>query len=168
MKWRWMRPLAAVIAWTAIGCADGTARLDPIDPFVLEPMPLAAKLIVSRESLVRQLEAAGTLIYVGEAFAQYADAYIDRGFSSGRGCTITARLTRVHAQDFRVEIDAEIRVDLEGREVLRASYRGESSGNAWDGMYSDRSLFWKQAADEALRSVFKGFLADARSQYVSW
>jgi hypothetical protein len=153
----------------AMGCADRVARLDPVDPYIEAPIPLAAAVRVPSESVHQEYTAAGTPIRVGEAFEQYADAYVRRGFSgTGEAVIVTAELRRVHAESFRIEIDAEIRVETRGREVLRSLYSGTSPGNAWDGLYADRKLYWEQATGRALRSLFQRFLDDARTQHRTW
>jgi hypothetical protein len=158
-----------LIAGFALGCADRVARLDPVDPYIESPVPLAAAARVPPESAYQEYTAAGTLIRVGAAFEQYADAYVRRGFSgTGEAAIVTAELRRVHAESFRIEIDAEIRVESKGREVLRGLYSGTSHGNAWDGLSTDRNLYWKQATGRALRSLFQSFLDDARSRHRAW
>lgn len=163
---------APLVSFLALACAErAPLSLEPVSPYVGDPIPLGITLEIPADTASIRYAipgSTGTEILLGEAFEQYARAYLERAFEKGDDVRVAASLATFEARNGRFSIAADLRVARSGREVFQRRYNGTSHGNTWDESFADRRTYWREAANLALRSVFKQFIDDARRDHTSW
>jgi hypothetical protein len=153
--------------------------LDPIASVPTAPLPLAATVRVS-ERTASYVYAANSFmagganqwdIEVGQAITQYADAYLAHAFEPGSDASVDIDLADFDIHDFEAHAAILFAVHRRDAELLRKTYECKGEGYAarvvWGGAFAMKSSM-RQTTDEALRSCFAQFLADARAQAPAW
>lgn len=168
--------LLAAGFWSWAACTHSVS----VSPETPRPTPLEARIPVAitisipartatHVHSVRSI-AAGSAhrwdIEVGKAIAEYANAYLLSAFPPGRDAVIQLDLENFDVHDFEAHCNLRFTVIRDGRRIFQRTYHGEGVGYAarvmWGGaMAMDSSM--RRTTDEALRSLFEQFLADARA-----
>lgn len=163
-----------LLASTA-GCY--TVEMPAIDAVPSAPLPLAARVDVDAETAeftydVRSWSAGIAnrwRMHVGAALAQYADAYLRPAFADGSDGTVAIRIESFDVEDFESRIAARFILSRGADTVVDRTYRAAGKGyyarTFWGGPFAMKSSM-RQSLDEALRSLFEQFLADARAAIV--
>lgn len=168
--------VVAVIASVAAGGCHHV-RLDPIPPASVARLPVAASHEIEPLSSGYQFSmrsfAAGIAnrwtIHVGEALPYYARAYLGEAFQPGDRWAIVVSIEHFEVDDFQARASVRFVVRDGGAETLNRVYLGV--GNSYFKRTVMTGVFgmegsMKKTTDEALRSVFEQFLAEARARVV--
>jgi len=131
--------------------------LAPVDPYIERTAPFAATA-AAQVSVDPVFVAAGTPIYVGDAFRQYTAAYTRAAFSGSEPISIDAELTRVSAANFTIHLDARITVSRGGDQIMGRTYSSSSTSTSkvWEGVRADRPLYWQNETHKSLRQTRGG------------
>jgi hypothetical protein len=162
----------------AVGCF--TVPFNPVEPVQrATPIPYRASLTFPAETAaythsVRSW-AAGIAnsfqIRVGEQLQNYGHAYLDTAFLTGPELRIDIRVNDFDVAQFAAFIDATFTVQRSGNQVFQKQYvaKGGSYGGRTllGGVFAMKSSM-RRTTDDALRSLYEQFLADAGAAHTSW
>jgi hypothetical protein len=174
---RWLA--LAACATLATGCY--TVRLQPVTAAPAgEPIPIPTTVDVPAATASKQHEVRSGLagfanswnLEIGRAVDEYARAYLGQTFPPGRDMTVRVDLVRFDVQGFGASTDLRFTVsDQAQQQLFQRDYRcvGKGRGGrvALGGAFAMKSAM-RGTTDEALRSCFEQFLADARVEASRW
>ena len=162
---------------SSTGCY--TVGFHEIAPVTGNDIPVAARVEIPDSTRkmtydVRSAAAGAANRYripVGKTFAQYADAYLTPAFETGDDLAIRVSVESFLVKDFEAHVDARFLVTRGSTNVFDKRYRANGTGyfsqTAWGGAFAMKSSM-RKTTDEALRSIFDQFLADAKREHGAW
>ncbi len=110
-------------------------------------------------------------IQVGQAVTDYAHAYLRDAFPPGDPATLTVDLTYFEVYNFAAHADLHFAVAAPNTVLFERTYTCVGQGHAGEvvsaGAFAMKAAM-RQTTDEALRSCFAQFLADARTLAPTW
>lgn len=169
--------LLASITLLASGCY--TVSFHDVAPVTGDTVPVSAQIEIPDETRKMTYDvrsaAAGAAnrfrIPVGKTLVQYADAYLPSAFQTGEDINIQITVEDFQVKNFEAHIDARFLVTRDSASVFDKSYHASGIGyfsqTAWGGAFAMKSSM-RKTTDEAMRSLFEQFLADAKREYGGW
>jgi hypothetical protein len=171
--------LVALLVPIALLPACYTVGFHSVEPVASKAMSYRATLHFPKETATYTYDvrsvAAGIVnkftIRVGEILQEYGHAYLDSAFPEGEEIDIEIRVDGFDVHDFEAHIDSTFTVRREGARLFQKSYHANGAGHfaqtMWAGVFAMKSSM-RKTTDEALRSLYAQFLADAESARSSW
>jgi len=172
-------PPALLVSILLLSSGCYTVSFHDVDPVTGNDIPISAQIEIPDKTRkmtydVRSAAAGGAnrfRIPVGQTLAQYADAYLKPAFQAGDDVNIQINVESFHVKDFEAHIDAQFLVTRGSASVFDKRYHANGTGHfaqtAFGGAFAMKSSM-RKTTDEAMRSLFEQFLADAKREYSGW
>jgi hypothetical protein len=142
----------------------------PLLPAHIEIPPATAQATYTLRSGLAGIANRWT-IQIGRAVVDYAHAYLPNAFPPGGPATVTVDLTYFEVYNFAAHADLHFMVAAPDGVLFERTYTCVGQGHAGAvvaaGAFAMKAAM-RETTDEALRSCFAQFLADARPLAPSW